>query len=217
MATPTPQSQLQLTKVQISAAINNYNAILQNGTSMVDLYDQGDCFKYIVQNYQPVSGAIHAYPGIHEGNLIFMMIPSHFDSPMFADDIADYVQSCEVFSNMRGGELPTPPGGEISPTSALHRINCWIDNYQTWIPQRCCETVGMFQAFKIGMDDFNQPEVYVNLGLRTITKPTQRYEPDLIVINEDIKTQVMTFDDFARPVPPFSAAAAANEFYLLSL
>lgn len=217
MATSTPKSQLQLTKQQITTAINNYTAILQDGNALVQLYNQGDCFKYITQHYQPASPAIHAYPAIHEDHFIFLMIPSHFDTVAYADDIADYVQSCEVFSNMRGGELPTPPGGEISPTSALHRINCWIDNYQTWIPQRCCETVGMFQAFKIGMDDFNQPEVYVNLGLRTITKPTLRYEPDLIVINEDAKTQVMTFDDFAKPVPPYSAAAAATDFYLLSL
>lgn len=205
-----------LTKQQITDAINAYTAILGNSTELVNKFQQGGCYSYTVQQFPYASSHIHAYPALLDGELNFFMIPSHYDTPEYAETFNEYVQPCEVFWTAL--ENDPPPGQEINPATAEQRIQDWNTMYETWIPNRVTAAgPGMFQAFQIGIDDFTEPEVYVHLGLRKITKPTLKYEPDLIVINSDIKTQAVSFDDFVKPVPPFGASAAASSFYLLSL
>ena len=215
--TPPTGPLVILTKQQITDAINAYTAILGDGTELVTKFQQGACYSYTVQEYPHPSTHIHAYPALLEGVLNFFMIPSHYDSPEYSETYNEYVQPCEVFWTTAEGNDNTPPGQEIDPITAEQRIQKWNSTYQTWIPARVAGlNPGMFEAFKIGMDDFIEPEVYVHLGLRA-TEIKHKYEPDLIVINNDDKTQTLTFDDYSQPVPPFNPFASSDSFYLLSL
>lgn len=205
-----------LTKEQITDAINTYTSILNSSPDLISKFQQGACYHYTVQQYSHPSTHIHAYPAILDGILNFFMIPSHYDSVDYEDTFNEYVQACPVFWTEAGGILP--PGQQIDELTALQRIESWNDNYEGWIAARVAAAdPGMFQAFQIGTDDFTEPVVYAHLALKKVTTPVKGYQPDLIIINGNAKSQTFTFDDFVKPVPPFGASAAASSFYLLSL
>lgn len=204
-----------LTKQQITDAVSAYTAILGDSAELVAKFQQGGCYRYTVQEFPHPSSHVHAYPALLDGALHFFMIPSHYDTPEYAETFNEYVQPCELF--WTPVQSDPMPGQQINPLTAEQRIVRWNNQYETWIPARVAGiNPGMFQAFKISMDDFTEPEVYVHLGLCE-TSVKHKYEPDLIVINDDIKTQDISFDDYSQPVPPFNPFASADSFYLLSL
>ena len=191
----------------ILASIQNWQAIRQNDTQLITYLGQGNCFGYDFTPPAIASGFIHAYPGIHGGQLKFFLIPSAYDNATYAKDIDLYTTVCPVMWAMGTNRIPT--------ASARARINAWKNNYQTWVPVQTKTVDGIFMAFNIAVQDFEVQDTKLTLGLKGGGTTASPYVADLIVSNPT--ASAIYFDDYSQPVPPFSATAAASDFYLLQL
>jgi len=190
----------------IKQSIANYTAIVKNAPALVTLYGQGNCFNYVLPSPKQLASSlsIHAYPGIYEGNLNFFLIPAAYDVST-CSDINAHTQVCPVIWDLTSNRIPTK--------EAKARIKRWGDLYTTWIPQQVASTNGMFQAFDIEVQDFEVKTVKLHLGLAGNTATPGVYTADLIVTNAD--QNVVYYDDFVTPVPPYGTAATQSSFYLL--
>ncbi|KAF2519587.1 hypothetical protein E0W68_04380 [Flavobacterium salilacus subsp. salilacus] len=207
------QRPFTLTNQAISDSINNWKNISRDGKALVTYFEQGNCFFFDISNYSASSSTeitedIHAYPGIYNDSLIFMLIPSQYDNEAYAKDISQYVSVSPVFWSLGGGRIPE---GE-----AKHRMERWNNHYKTWVPKQAETADGIFLAFKIDAEDFEMPDSQVNFALRAnLDDPFGHAIADLVVTNKD-ETRVF-YDDYVEPVPPFSASASVESFYLLQL
>jgi hypothetical protein len=202
-----PIDVLRPTETELRDGITNYKNILNDSYQLNKLFSVGQWFSYAKENFLHASSHVHAYPAMLGGHLIFFLIPSAYDN---ADtpEIWNYVQMCPVTAGERSNR--------ISSKTALVRIQRWKERHAEWIPEQVKSEYGMFQAFNIDHQDFEEDVVWISLGLKSNSAfPGSPDLADLIVENDLLNT--MVYDDFSRPVPPYSATAAANSFYLLSL
>jgi hypothetical protein len=202
-----PIDVLRPTERELKEAIENYQNILNDSVALTTLFSQGHWFNYTKEHFEHHSSHVHAYPGMLGGHLVFLMIPSAYDHEG-TKNIQDYVQLCPILTGERSNR--------ISSKTALARINRWKDNYPTWIESQVTTEYGMFQAFDIDHQDFEEEIVSISLGLKSEVSGAFTFDrADLIVENDS--PNALVFDDFARPVPPFGAVASANNFYLLTI
>lgn len=202
---------LRMTNEAIKKCINKWKDVSRDGEALVSYFEQGNCFFFDINVYKKVEVLedIHAYPGIFDGRLIFMLIPSQYDNEAYADTISNYVTPSPVLWSYTGG-------GRIPEGVAKDRIERWNKDYKVWTPKQASSTDGMFLAFKIDAEDFEMPNSQVNMALRKDPKdPLALSIADMVVTNKD-ETKVF-YDDFARPVPPYSPSAAPESFFLLQL
>jgi hypothetical protein len=195
----------------IKQSIANWHNVLNNNIKLLEYFGQGNCFNY---NFTPAMGTgsdyVHAYPAVKNGQLIFLMIPSKYDTSAYAATINNYVTECDVALLLKDNR--------ISKKEAAKRMKAWNDNYVTWTPAQANSPAGMFQAFAIQVADFEptaNPDRTINFGL--IAQPTlaQQFTADLIVTN--VEMTATYYDDMVESVPPFSTSAAQSSFYLLQL
>lgn len=188
----------------IIESLNNWKALNHDGLKLVHFLSQGNCFYYSFKASS--SESIHAYPGIHNGELKFFLIPAEYDSPEYADDIAQNVTVCPVIWSYGSNRLPE--------SVAKERIKMWDEHYKTWVPQQAATNDGIFLAFNIQSQDFEVTDTQLNLALRHDDNPT-RMKADMIVTNTSLSD--VAYDDYAQPVPPYGLTASAESFYLLQL
>jgi hypothetical protein len=197
-----------MTEAQIKQCIANWTAIINNASALTAALGQGDYFNYTYPSTEVSGGTVHAYPGLVEGILTFFVIPSQYDNG--ASDIAAHTAICPIVNAGSEGGLGT---NRITSRDALLRISRWEKNYTTWVPQQVASEDGMFRAFDIETQDFEVNSVKMYLGLKSTPQATVVYAADLIVANQEL---TVVYDDYSRPVPPYSSVAAQSEFYLLS-
>ena len=195
----------------IKQSIANWHNVLNNTTKLLEYFGQGNCFLYnFVQAMGTGSDYVHAYPAVKNGQFIFLMIPSKYDTPAYATTINNYVTECDVALQLKDNR--------ISKKEASKRITAWNNNYTTWTPAQVASAVGMFQAFAIHVSDFEpaaNPTRTINFGLIYNASLPQLYTADLIVTN--VEMTATYYDDMVTTVPPFSTTAAQSSFYLLQL
>jgi len=196
---------------QIKECIANWHNVLNNSTKLLEYFGQGNSFYYnFIASMGTGSEYVHAYPAVKNGQFIFLMIPSKYDSPTYATSINNYVVECDIALTV--GE------SRITKKEATKRITAWNTNYPTWVPAQAASAVGMFQAFSIQVGDFEpaaDPNRKINFGLIYNASLAQLYTADLIVTN--VEMTATYYDDMAEVVPPFSTTAAQSSFYLLQL
>lgn len=195
--------------VTIKESIQHWIAIREDATSINQQFVQGNCFSYDVPSYIDTSEEVHVYPGVNEGQLYFFVIPAAYDKDEYSDVISDYTEVCPIQTIVGGGN-----DHEITSAEAQARILAWENNYQTWVPQQIATVDGMFEAFSVAVQDFETQKVVMTLGLKESDKKGV-YSADLIVTND--MGNLVAYDDFSRPVPPYSATASIESFYLLSV
>ena len=190
----------------IKQSIANWQAIRQNNPKLIGYLSQGNCFDYNFPRTQSLTSSyIHAYPGIYLEKLYFFMIPSAYDNAA-TTNIAQYVTVCPVITGNTSNRIPQ--------SVAKARMQLWNANYQAWVPVQTSTTNGIFKAFALETQDFEVIPTKVNFGLKAIAGAAiVNYEADLIVTNVD-GTQTY-YDDFARPVPPYSPSTLESSFYLM--
>jgi hypothetical protein len=196
-----------MTSSEIVQSIQNWEAIRQDSETMIRYFGQGNCYSYSFPTYAQTSDFIHAYPGIYMGELYFFMIPAAYDKEEYSATIDQYTVPC-LIGKLLGSD------DRLSPGEAEARIKAWEDNYPLWIPAQVSGAYGIFEAFAIPVQDFEVEDVIITLGLKTVATAAGGFEADLIVTNGEGKNAV--YDDYCKPVPPFSAAPSEDEFYLLS-
>lgn len=193
---------------EITASINNWKAISHDSNALLDVLGQGDCFYYKFDNYgSQIQQSIHAYPGIHNNEFKFFMIPAEYDTEQYAEELDKYITVCPVFQN-------PPTSNRLPESEAKARIDLWKNEYKTWVPKQAASNDGIFLAFKIDAIDFEVSETLLNLALKLDNNPT-KFKADIIVTNKTA-TEVV-YDDYAQPVPPYGATASASSFYLLQI
>ncbi len=195
-----------MTSQEILDSIAAWQAIINDPESLRYYLNQGNTFTYDNITYPLTSETIHAYPGIHNGNLYFFVIPDAYDNQEHIHKLFDYVQARPVMWTLMGSHTIPVLEGEI-------RIARWIEQYQDWIPVQTGQPAGMFKAFSIPADDFSGEECLATLGLQ-IGGVEGLKTADLIIANASTKT-LIEFDDYSQPVPPYGSAAIESSFYLL--
>ncbi len=89
----------------IKQSIANWHNVLNNNVKLIDYFGQGNCFLYDFTVAMGVgSDYVHAYPAIYLDQLVFLMIPSKYDTPAYAATINNYVAVCDV-TTLLGGDL----------------------------------------------------------------------------------------------------------------
>jgi hypothetical protein len=195
----------------IKQSIANWHNVLNNNAKLIEYFGQGNSFLYNFTTTMGVgSSHVHAYPAVKNGQLIFLMIPSKYDTPAYAATINNYVTECDVTTMLRDDRIPKK--------EATKRMTAWNNNYASWVPMQTATSAGMFQAFAIKVEDF-EPNAdanrKINFGLIFNPALPQQYTADLIVTN--VEMTATYYDDMAQAVPPFGATAAQSSFYLLQL
>lgn len=193
----------------IKQCIQNWISIRENATLINEKFEQGNSFKYTRPSYFNPLEETHVYPGISEGDLVFFVIPAEYDSPAYENEIADYTVMCRAGFNVGGGS-----DHEITEAEAQARMWAWENYHEAWVPLQIATVDGIFEAFSVAGQDFESEEVVMTLGLKQSLEEKQTFLADLVVTNE--KKNVYVYDDYVQPVPPFSATALSNSFYLLS-
>jgi len=195
----------------IKQSIANWHNVLNNSIKLIEYFGQGNCFNYnFIQQMGVGSDYVHAYPAVKNGQFIFLMIPSKYDTPAYAATINNYVTECDVALQLKDNR--------ISKKEASKRIKAWNDNYVTWTPGQVSSPAGMFQAFAIQVSDFEpaaSSNRTINFGLIAAATLSQQFIADLIVTNVEMTNTY--YDDMSEVVPPFSTTAAQSSFYLLQL
>lgn len=201
-----------MNKDDILKSLQKWEEIRRDSSSLVDYLKQGNCFKFTNHKYPASSRYRHAYPGIDEGKLKMFVIPSAYDNSK-TEDIASYVEVCDVFVNSEPIYHSMNNHDRISHTKAARRVDRWNKNYTTWVPKDVATTEGIFQAFAIPSQDFVTEKVKVHFALQKDKKDTEKYNADMVVACDDGTT---IYEDFSRPVPPYGKDNPASSFYLLS-
>jgi hypothetical protein len=196
-----------MTSSEIIQSIQNWEDIRQDSELMIRYFGQGNSYAYSFPSYGSSSDFIHAYPGIYMGELYFFMIPSAYDKEEYSTTIDKYTEPCLLVNTLGSDD-------RLSPGEAEARIKAWESNYPVWVPAQVNGAYGIFEAFAIPKQDFEVENVVVTLGLKTDATASGGFEADLIVTNGEGKNAV--YDDFSKPVPPYSAAPSQEDFYLLS-
>lgn len=197
-----------MTTKEIKQSIASWTSTRGNANVLNKKFQQGNCFSYDVPPYADSSSNIHVYPGLFDGQLLFFVIPSEYDNEQYADDIDKYTVVCPAQNGLSGGH-------NITPTEAHARILAWEEHHVAWVQQKVNTVDGIFQAFTISRQDFEADSVVMTLGLKNEPKAVLSFGADLIVSNN--MGADIVYDDFSRPIPPFSSTADVQSFYLLSV
>ncbi|MFL9842848.1 hypothetical protein [Flavobacterium rhizosphaerae] len=205
-----------MTRSAIIAAMHKWQRYKTDTKVIVNLFNAGNHFFYELPSDYDItdSNYIHAYPGIMNGNLYFFLIPSQYDKPTCQNTFEQYTTACIVTNAVGGGQtMPAP--------EAQARIDRWILEYPTWIPEQIARPDGIFMGFAIPRTDFGtigeQGTVYMAL------RPNDTAgDPDIadMVIATTSSTGSLVYDDSSMPVPPFipdPSPFSQSSFYLLSL
>jgi hypothetical protein len=199
-----------MTKEEIITGLQNWEDMRGDASKLIACFEQGNCFFYDIDEIHPLSKKnFHAYPALtNYGEFKFFMIPAEFDTPEHAEDYNLHVRECAVFW--------TIGSGKIDDKEAAERIERWKTFYKEWTHEQVNTEDGIFMAFQMRVADFESHDAQVTLGLRANGQQYNPYSADLIVVNKGL--ELISFNDFNNPVPPFDAAAASvDKFYLLSL
>lgn len=205
-----------MNRTEIIDSINNWEAIKNDNQKLTNALDQGNSFTFKLPSYASQSQYIHAYPGIHNSDLVFLLIPSDYDNSSYNANFDNYTTVCQIKKSATAPTsttVSTVTSARISATEAQNRIDDWDNNYRTWIPRQTATPDGIFQAFAIPITGFEVAESLVNLGLKNSSGGIE--VADIVVTNKTSTT--IYYDDFANPVPPFSPASPQSSFYLLQL
>lgn len=195
-----------MTSAEIIASIQNWEAIRNNSVVMNNYFSKGNCFLYDFPAYAESSDALHAYPGIYNDEMYFFVIPAEYDKEEYAGAIDKYTEPCMLQFILGDNRL--------TPQEAIARETAWNNNYAAWVTAQVGSAYGIFQAFVIPTEDCEVENVIMNLALKTSASATGGFEADLIVTNDEGK--LIVYDDFSKPVPPYTASASQESFYLLS-
>ncbi|ALM47487.1 hypothetical protein AMR72_00410 [Flavobacterium psychrophilum] len=197
-----------MTTEEIKQSIASWTSTRENAKVLNKKFQQGNSFSYDVPPYADASSYLHVYPGLFDGQLLFFVIPAEYDNEQYAEEIDKYTIVCPAENGLSGGH-------NITPTEANARILAWEEHHVAWIQQKVNTVDGVFQAFEIATEDFEAASVVITLGLKKTPKAELDFNADMIVTNK-INTQLV-YDDFSRPIPPFSSTADVQSFYLLSV
>lgn len=197
-----------MTTKEIKESIASWTSTRGNAQVVNKKFQQGNSFSYDVPKYAETSSHIHVYPGLFDGQLLFFVIPSEYDNEQYADEIDKYTVVCPAQNGLSGGH-------NITPTEAHARILAWEEHHVAWVQEKVNTVDGVFQAFEIDREDFEADSVVMILGLKNDPKAVLSFDADLIVCNN--MGADIVYDDFAKPVPPYSATAVQQAFYLLSV
>lgn len=196
-----------MTLTYVTDCMKAYNDIINDSHALVDYFSQGTYFEYTKPLDIVNSTHIHAYAGINnDKKLAFFMIPSEYDTEA-TPHVETHVAECELLHLYMGGNI-------LPDVVAQEMCERWDENYETWIPEQVeFSAIGMFLAFKIPVEDFQEAVVRVNLALKMHPTALTSMVADVVVSNFD-GTDVYNYD-FAGTVPPYPASL--NNYYLLSL
>lgn len=193
-------------KEQIIQSIQNWQLIKNDPEKLVSYFGQGNCFVYDLQSDLNDSHHLHVYPGIHEDQLNFFIIPENYDKPEYAETIEHHVEVRTAMWLLKSHQ--------IDDLVARERIHLWEQNYPVWVPQQVETPEGIFLAFIISIQDFIEDQTDVILGLKPVSNAEgNSLKADMIVSN--YKPHHLVYEDFVQPVPPFGATSAISDFYLL--
>lgn len=197
----------------ITDSINNYLNIITDPELLITKFGQGNCYAFDPSLLPSTTLYVHAYPGIFENRLYFFMIPAEFDNKDSKLD-GSLAANTQVHLLVDSGTVITTH--RIPDFVAQARINNWKDYHNEWIPQQVASEYGMFEAFEISIQDFETIDDLVFLGLEEGKESPGGFDSDLIIANPDKTSAVVVFDDYVKPVPPYSSSAQQESFYLLS-
>ena len=108
-------------------------------------------------------------------------------------------------------------GGEAVYLGVACRIASLMIALGVWVyAARAATPYGVYRAVSIPIQDFETPNVTIVLGLKLDATETNGQKADMIVVNVMPNRQVY-YDDYVKPVPPFSPSLTATDFYLLQL
>jgi len=198
----------------ISNGINAWQSAVaaKQNKRIVDLFENGNSFRYVVPKYADKSSVLHVYPGIVPSGtgekVVFYVIPAEYDTAAYSSNYQQYTKTCLLEYDMSSNRIPN--------SEAKFRIEQWKKHHHTWIPNQNATPDGLFLAFVLDRKDFEFRDTYVTLGLQTNGEQTVPFTADLIVTNIDDDTDIV-YDDFSTAIPPYGPSAAASSFYLLSL
>jgi hypothetical protein len=197
-----------MTKSDIAACLTNYADICQDADILAAYFENGNCFYYEVPENAYESEFIHVYPGVENGVMKLFVIPSQFDKEVYEQTIQHHVQVCTLMWNLRNKD-------RITASEARYQIDLWANDNPQWLTHKVSSEYGVFKAFQIPIQDFEEPLVEIYFGLRPNGEYGIAYDADLIVTNRE--GRITHFDDFSQPVPPYGAAASSSDFYLLEM
>lgn len=197
-----------MTSTEILTSIQNWEAVREDSAVMNGLFEKGNCFAYDLPVYAQTSELLHAYPGIYDNKLYFFVIPAEYDKEEYNNYIDKYTEACELVTIVGNGD------SRLTPEQALARMKAWENNYPAWVNAQPGSKYGIFEAFTIPREDCEVENVIMTLALKLNASAAGGFEADIVVTNGEGKQVV--YDDYAKPVPPFSALPSQNDFYLLS-
>lgn len=156
--------------------------------------------------------AFHAYPGVIDGVLNFLIIASSFDTKEKFSESTVLTTSIISANSMF----------HISDREAVQRIAAWQVGYKEWIKTQLHTEDSIYQAFNIPADDLVEGEtIDAYFALAPANSKSKESLADLIISrNGDGSKKINdSFYDLVRPVPPFKPRPwpDKNEFYLLTL
>ncbi len=168
---------------------------------------------------------IHAYPGVIEGKLKFILINSEMDKLEKFEDkndpITRYIYVSDVMgmdSQLAADFLKLKSLGtnddKISPEVAKERILRWSLTKDEWIVNQINNTEGVFEVFVIPDIDLKKgSDIYAFLAL------TDKNTADLIIMDKNKKTNELNIInpddeglyDVVAPCPPYGVDGISAE------
>lgn len=206
----------------ITAAMETYaNARNSQGLNLMQQwYGQGNMFSFQRDpGNQPIppdpEAYVHAYPGIHNGQLVFFVISAYLDSPNTVN-IENYVQVCPIAT---GTPTATSTTGNIPVSEALMRIDAWNTGHNAWLQANIAATDSIFQCYIIPQNDTatgNQHNAF--LALNSDSGAPGGAIADAII--EDIGSGQLVYMDTVDFIPPMGGSntkKGKERFHLLDL
>lgn len=195
-----------MTNQEIRDSIRAWSNIRDNSASLIGCFEQGNAFTFLLPSTATPSDVVHIYPAVFNEKLIFISILAQYDKPQYGSSIENFVEVSPVFWGLMNTRIPE--------TEAKERMTRWNNDFRGWTQNQINTTYGIFSAFRVSAEDFEVPEVQVNLALkRTSLDPFVPSTADLIVINK-LDGKIL-YDDFAEPVPPYNSLMPEQDFSLL--
>ena len=184
-------------KGRISQAVNQWNDIRWNLEAMKELFDKGSYFaiprSYRTQWLANNPGAVHAYPGIEDGKIIFVLIDSETDKTKLSDltdeqlEMVKIVPFTENFDINGQDFIGDQVDGNISVLEAAQRSLRWSVYKESWLKdtiENTGENQGVFRVFSIPFESVRDRDSIVILGLKpntTLDVVKSRFLADALV------------------------------------
>lgn len=143
---------------EIKQAIGEWAKARTSADDVLTYLKQGTCFKIEKSNYdlwkQKSPKSLHAYLGIFEGQLQFILVDSESDKNPEANIDSFIVQDYYTGLNvLDAGFIDSAEDGSVNVMDALKRVMSWTVFMESWVRNSVKSSAGVFQAFIIPFGD----------------------------------------------------------------